>query len=65
VWSSVTVAAPAPGAAFGRYVTALASAVDAPEGSEEPVPAEQIRAHRPLLRQARERIDALLEEVEG
>jgi hypothetical protein len=47
------------------HTRALASAVDVLEGAGEPVPAEQIREHRPLLRQARERIDALLEEVEG
>jgi hypothetical protein len=51
--------------AFGRFATALASAVDALEGAGQPVPAEQIRERRPLLWQARERIDALLEEVEG
>jgi hypothetical protein len=56
---------PSPGAAFGRFARGLASAVDTLEGVGEPVPAEQIREHGPLLRQARARIDALFEEVEG
>jgi hypothetical protein len=56
---------PAPGAAFGRFARGLASAVDALGAAQEPVSAEQIRTHSPPPRQARERIDALLEEVEG
>jgi hypothetical protein len=56
---------PVVGPAVGRFTRVLPSAVDALEGAGEPVPADQIRAHGPLPRQARARIDALLEEVEG